>query len=315
MKNLFKKICFSKLLLASIFSIALFYMNKIHFFEYVFENNYLEKYLFSEFLVLLILIPVNYILLGFIEKYYKVLTNNLIVNNEYINKKKFCLIAFIFLLLIYGVYYFSFYPGGVYIDTWSSYGYLTGEQAFSNHQPVLYTLSLNLVKAFDDNLEAGFALYTALQVIIMVTCLTYFIYWLLKKNVNPKAVAFITILLGTFKLFPLYSVSIWKDTPFSLALFLNILVIIDLIIDIQNNDIRIKNIIKYSITSLLVLFLRNNGLFISLGITCIGLITLLICKIQKINIKRLLTLNIISIILVLFFLIMKQIYPYMGIST
>ena len=86
MKNLFKKICFSKLLLASIFSIALFYMNKIHFFEYVFENNYLEKYLFSEFLVLLILIPVNYILLGFIEKYYKILTNNLIVNNEYINK-------------------------------------------------------------------------------------------------------------------------------------------------------------------------------------------------------------------------------------
>ena len=315
MKNLFKKICFSKLLLASIFSIALFYMNKIHFFEYVFENNYLEKYLFSEFLVLLILIPVNYILLGFIEKYYKVLTNNLIVNNEYINKKKFCLIAFIFLLLIYGVYYFSFYPGGVYIDTWSSYGYLTGEQSFSNHQPVLYTLSLNLVKAFGDNLEAGFAVYTALQVIIMVTCLTYFIYWLLKKNVNPKAVAFITILLGTFKLFPLYSVSIWKDTPFSLALFLNILVIIDLIIDIQNNDIRIKNIIKYSITSLLVLFLRNNGLFISLGITCIGLITLLICKIQKIKIKRLLTLNIISIILVLFFLIMNQLYPYMGIST
>lgn len=315
MKNLFKKICFSKLLFASLFSIALFYMNKIHFFDYVFENNYLEKYLLSELATLIVLIPINYILLSFIEKNYKILTNNLIVNNEHINKKKFCIITFIFLLLVYSIYYFTFYPGGVYIDTWSSYNYLTGENEFSDHQPVLYTLSLNLVKAFGNNLDTGFAVYTAIQVIIMISVLTYFIYWLLNKNVNPKAVGFIAILFGVFKLYPLYSVSIWKDTPFSLALLLNSLVIIDLIIDISNKNISIKNIIKYAITTLLVLFLRNNGLFISAGITLVGLITLLICKIKKIKVTRLITLNIVSILLIVFLIIMKNVYPLLGISV
>ena len=195
---------------------------------------------FSEFKILIILIPIIYLLATLLEKHYINIYNYIICEKEFEKKKLFCIVAFIFLLIVYLTYFLTFYPGGVYIDTWTALQMLTGKEDFTNQQPVLYTLMLNIVKVFIPNLVTGFGIFTFIQIIFMISCFTYFIHWLLSKKVNLLIVTFITIFLGIFKLYPLYSISVWKDTPFNLSLFLYTLSLIDLIIDFKNKNIKIS---------------------------------------------------------------------------
>ena len=262
-KQILHTFSFSRLLFSIIFSISLFFMNKVAFLGYVFHPNYMDKIFLSEFKILFLFIPITYLLLYLIENHYKKIIDIIITNKPFEHKKTFCITAFIFLLVIYLIYYFTFYPGGVYTDTWASFQMLTGVEKFDNKQPVLYTLMLFLVKAFLPDVSRGFGIFTFIQVILMVLTFTYFIYWLLNKKVNSIIATIITLFLGFFKLYPLYSVSVWKDTPFSLSVFLYTLTLIDLIIDFNNKEIKKSNIIKFNIFTILIAFLRTNG-FISL---------------------------------------------------
>jgi len=312
MKNFLSKISISKLLFSVIFSFALFYMSKIVFLGMVYDENYMDLVFFSEFKILFILVPIVYLITYLIEKQYKKMYPYIIEKNQIINKKLFCISAFIFLLTIYFICYLTFFPGGVYIDTWTSLEMLTGEEDFTNQQPVFYTFLLNIVKAFLPNLYMGFGVFTLIQSLCMVLCLTYFVYWLLNKNVNHIVVAFITIFLGLFRLYPLYSVSVWKDTPFNLVLFLYTLSLIDLIIDFKNKNIKISNIIKFNIWALLAMLLRNNGIYISFATLIILLITIIINTIKKEKIIRSKLFLVISFITIAIFVFIQNLYQYWG---
>ncbi len=314
MKKFLSKISFSRLLFSIIFSFALFYMNKIVFLGMVYDENYMDLVFFSEFKILLLIIPLIYLLLTLIEKNYKKLYSIIILKEEYNKKKIFCIVAFIFLLIIYLAYYLTFFPGGVYIDTWTSLQMLTGEEEFTTQQPVLYTLLLNIVKVFLPNLYTGFGVFTFLQVIIMISCIVYFIYWLLNKKVNPIIVAFITFFFATFDLYPLYSISIWKDTPFSLALFLYVITLIELIIDLKNKKIKTSNIIKFNIFALLSMLLRNNGLYIASATLFFLLIIYFPNIIKKEKVEHIKAFFIFSIITIILFLIIQNLYTFLGIT-
>lgn len=314
MKKFLSRISISRVLISIIFSIALFCMNKIVFLGQVWEENYMELMFLSELKVFLLLIPLIYTFLYFVEKYYKKIVDIVVIKEEYKNKRKFCIATFVFLLTIFLVYYFSLYPGGVYIDTINSYQMLGENETISAHHPVLYTLSLNIVRIFHPNLVLGFGVFSFIQVVLMVIVLTYFIYWLLKRKVNPLIAVAITLFLGFFKLYPLYSISIWKDTPFSLILFLYILTLIDLLYNFNEHKIEVKNIIKFSIYTLLVIFLRNNGKFIAIG-TILVLFFTYIKGLKKtsyiLNIKKFYIINI-SVIIIAFFI--ESLYPVLGIE-
>lgn len=314
-KKMVKNFSFSRLIFSIIFSLAIFYMNKIVFLGMVYDENYMELIFLNEFAILFILVPIFYLLLTLLEKFYKHIEPSFISNIEYKNKKLFLTVAFIFLLIIYLVYYFTFYPGGVYIDTWTSLQMLTGEENFTNHQPILYTLSLNLVKAFSPDLITGFGIFTFIQVLLMVGSLTYFLYWLLSKKINPLIVGGVTLIFAFFNLYPMYSISVWKDTPFSLALFLYTLTFIDLIFDFKNKNISIKNIIKFNIFTILVIFLRNNGIYITLISLIFLILAFIINIIKEKNIKYFKTFSIISFLtIILSLLIVKFVYPMCGIK-
>ncbi|MCR5186200.1 MAG: DUF6020 family protein, partial [Clostridia bacterium] len=135
-------------------------------------------------------------------------------------------------------------------------------QDFSFQQPPLYTLSMYIVKPFIPNYYMGFGIYCFIQIIMMVGMFTYFAYWLLKKNVSSFIVTLIIIFCGTFRLYPLYGVSLWKDTTFSIAFFLYCLIYIDIVIDIIKGKIQLKNIVLFSMFSVFTVFLRNNAKYI-----------------------------------------------------
>ena len=143
--ELIKKISVSRLLFSIVFSIAFFYMSKVVFLGFTFNENYMEKFYFSDYRILLIWIPITYLVLYLIEKYYNKAIAYVVGfdNSRYI--KKFCIYSFILMFGIYLLYFLTFYPGGVYTDTWVSLQMLTGETEMTLQQPVLYTLMLNIV--------------------------------------------------------------------------------------------------------------------------------------------------------------------------
>ena len=278
-QNIIKKISISRLIFSFAFSLALFYMTKIVFLGYVDNENYMERFYFSEYSILLILIPVIYLLLYLIEKYYKMSVNHIIETDDIKHKKSFLIITSVVLLVVYAFYFLTFYPGGLYIDTWTSFEMLTGAKEFTSQQPVLYTATLNIVKLFMPDYYTGFAILTSMQIILMVSVITYFAYWLLNKKVNLIIVFCFMIFFATFRLYPLYSVSIWKDTPFSLVLFLYTLSIIDAVIEFNNNKLSVSNIVKLNILAALVILLRSNGIYLVL----LSIAILVLCFIKKIT--------------------------------
>lgn len=279
------------------------------------DNNYLDKIFFNELFILFLIIPIIYFLIYFIEKHYFKICDLMVTSENKINKKKFCIVTFIFLMCIYLLYYFTFYPGGIYVDAFTSLDMLLGKNTFTNQQPVLYTLSMNIVKPFVPDYNTGFAIYTAIQAISMVSILTYFVYWLLDKNLNSKVATLIVLMLGLYKLFPLYSVSVWKDTPFSLVLLLYILAIIDIILDFKHKEIKIKDIVKIVIYTILIQFLRNNGIYISFAMFALLAITTIILKVKKEQIKNLFKLLISILVSIILYLVIVSLYPIIGIST
>ena len=312
-KNIVKKISISRLIFSIIFSIAIFFMSKIVFLGFVDKENYMEKFYFSEYKILFLFVPLVYVLLYIIEKGYSkgisYITGS--DNSKYI--KRFCAITFIILLIVYLFYYFTFYPGGVYIDTWTSLEMITGKIELTSQQPVLYTVLLSIVKLFIPNYYIGFGILTIIQVILMVSIITYFIKWILNKGINPIIAFFMVLFFISFKLYPLYSVSVWKDTPFSLMLFLYTLSIIDMIQEFKNNCIKKSTIIKINVLTILIIFFRNNGIYLVL----ISFIALFLCFIKKIikekisNFRRL----VISILATLILcVIVQHLLVYFGIK-
>ncbi len=314
-KNTYPKLSISRLFFSIIFSLALFFMSKISFFGMVKKNNYMDIVLLSDFKWLILLVPIIYLLALLIEKYYKKIYSYVIIKEDFKNKKLFCIAVFVILLLIYMVYYLTFFPGGVFIDTWTSFRMLTGKIEFTNQQPVFYTLILSLVKLFPNNYEIGFAILTFLQVIFMISCITYFIYWLLDKHVNPIIVTFIALFFGTFNLYPLYSVSVWKDTLFSLAVFVYAITLINIMIDIKNRNIKICNIIAFNIFSLFTMLLRNNGIYVTFATFLILLISLVIFYFyKKQKVAHMKTFLIVSFLTIVLFELIQLAYSLFGIN-
>lgn len=214
---------------------------------------------------------------------------------------------FITLIIFWLPYIFSYFPGGVFADTIASINQATGEVKITNHNPIFYTLIikifLKLGNIFGNKLY-GLRLLTIVQELIMALILTYFIYKLYKEGISKKYLILITLYFGIFELIPLYAVSLWKDVPFSLALFMLIIYIWDIAKTRGEVLNQYKHTLYYCFLSLLVMFFRNNGKYI------VFLITIMVIVVYKDNIlkksKKFIVLSL--IIIILSFIIQGPVY-------
>lgn len=301
-----KHFVFSELIVSIIFSIAIFLMTKIKFFGMVYDNNYIDEIFLSDLKILILLIPITYLIIHFIFSNYKGISDKIISIEEKVNKKKFVIISFILIFIIYLIYYLSLYPGGIFIDTYTCFQMNVNEANFTSQHPVLFTLSVNFIKYFYNNQNIGFGIYTFIQMLVMVCILTYFIYWLLNKKVNSIVVSGILMLLLSFDLYPLYSISVWKDTYFSLSLFMFILAYIDLMFEIKSKNINKITILRICIFTALTMLLRSNGMVIPF-ISVLILILANIKSVYKKEIKNLVKFLIIFVLTCLFAIILQKI--------
>ena len=186
---------------------------------------------------------------------------------------KMFFIVFGILIVLWLPYILSYFPGGVFADTIVSINEALGKTKLYNHNPVLHTLTLRFfffiggLISETNKISIGLKIYTVFQTLAMAAVLAYFVYWTDKKGLAKKYIVLEIAFFGLFQLFPLYALSIWKDTPFSLVLFLYIIFIADIIYDKGENIKGLKGILHYIVLMSLVVFLRNNGIYIVIATT------------------------------------------------
>lgn len=251
------------------FAFTLILDNNLIFSGSVFGN--LSKTHFSSFslidMISTIFLAVSmYIILSIIEFIVDKISYRMYSKQERKNKNiKIFFIITLVILICWLPYILSYFPGGIFADTSSSINQASGVERFNNHNPILYALLLRFFMLITRNIgsiQLSMELYTIFQVLVMACTCSYFIYWLYKRDISTKYIILVTIFFSFFKLVPLYAVSIWKDTPFCIALFWYSLYIAEIIINDAKNIEKLKGAFIYSLLIFLVAFLRNNGIYI-----------------------------------------------------
>ena len=187
-------------------------------------------------------------------------------SNVIFNNKLMFVFVFLGIFLAWMPYFLKFYPGIVTSDSYWQIEQALGIEKLSNHHPILHTaiiaICLKLGQIFSSNINIGIAIYSIFQMTIMALLDTSVVMFL-KKNKASKALIGITILYYMF--FPIngiYGITMWKDVLFSGVIPIFIILNYKLLSETEEFFKHIKIIVLYVIFSLLVIFLRNNGLYI-----------------------------------------------------
>lgn len=173
-------------------------------------------------------------------------------------------------------YYLIYWPGFYYADTSSSVAQALGIWKLNNHFPVAYTLfikeCLKIGALFSDDITIGLGLYSIIQMIFMAAGLGYFVNWLWRRfDLNRWIVGAVCIYLGPTPYMAQYSIAMWKDPLFSVAI---VLITINLIEIFLNAEIKCKNLVALSMFYFIAVFSRNNGIYIILAISIMSLLAL-----------------------------------------
>ena len=198
-------------------------------------------------------------------------------------KKYVFVLFFLLIILLWLPYLPSYWPGGIYSDTVDSIRMALGQDALDNHNPILYTLIWKLMffltGAFRGETEYyGLELFTVVQLAGMALAMAGFVYWCYRRGFHKLFIAFMLLLIGVFPLYPFYGISLWKDTIFSLVVFLFSLFLYQTFAK-NKPDLSWKELTGYCLFSLLTIFLRNNGIYVM--IFCAVVIVLICLKKQK----------------------------------
>lgn len=282
-----------------------------------YQENYIRSFEFSDCGLLLLIAMIIFIILQLSIKPINFLGNFIIrENNQYFEKiaKKLWITGTIIMIICWIPYVLSYTPGAVYADGFSSIRQALNPQTINNHHPILYTLFVRfLIKIgmMIGDLSTGIQIYTVVQTIIMALILGYTLFWMYQCAVSIKYIVAVEIFYCIFPLFPFYAVALWKDTFFSLAVYLYILILADIVRSQGQLLYNKKGIVKYLILSFLVCFLRNNGIYIVL--VCSGIIFIMYRKLILSRIKAF-SCSVI-IMLALTIIIQGPIYNHFNLNT
>lgn len=180
------------------------------------------------------------------------------------NKKSLILVALIF-FLTYIPFFLNYYPGNIVTDSIGSILQITGRANYTNFQPLLYTFILggiwNLGKAIFGSSVAGIALYSIFQMICTSITFSFVLYYMAKKNISLKwrIITFLFLILNPLNGW--FVVRCEKGMLFHLSLIWVILGIIDIIDQKEEFFNKKWKPILFAFITLIMLFIRNNGIY------------------------------------------------------
>ena len=158
--------------------------------------------------------------------------------------------------------YLAYYPGICAYDAPVQTGQIV-EHYYFDHHPIVHTLLLQgmlwLGTQLFGSMNAGMALYTALQMLLLAGSMSYGVLVLHRRQV-AAGWQLVMLLLGMFFPFHWYmSVSMTKDTVFSAFLLLQLISLTDLLLEDRREwRPRVRDLLFFIGTVGMILF-RNNG--------------------------------------------------------
>lgn len=201
--------------------------------------------------------PITNLIIDFINK---IKLNNL-KNINY--KKNFFLTATILFILNFCVF-LAIYPGVYGYDAGYQIKEILTDFQLNSHFPLFYCFILaslvNLGKIIFNSYQAGFAIYTFLQMLFLIFVSTKITMYCTKKIKNIYLYLFC---LGFFGIFPLYTIMILSAAQDVIFAGVFALIILNILEMVESKDYW-KNKIKPITLSILILILcmfRNNGFY------------------------------------------------------
>lgn len=176
---------------------------------------------------------------------------------------KYFIVAWIGIFVLWIPYLIKYYPGIMTTDSIMQTGQAIA-YGLNSHHPMFHTLFIKLCleigsKIKDYNL--GVAIYSILQMLIMSGIFSYTVYYMKKRDVS-KTIRIITLLFfALYPVFPMYAVTMWKDVLFGTLMLLYTINIVELVHDTESYTSSWKRILGFIIITLLVMLLRNNGIY------------------------------------------------------
>lgn len=171
-------------------------------------------------------------------------------------------------LLAWLPYYLTYFPGIISNDALSSIRQGIGTEVLNNHHPVLFTLLIKLVLNIGrlvTTLNGAMGIFCMLHMLLFALLLSYFCIWLVRRNANSHLFYVSVLYFALNPVIALYSVYITKDVLFSGCLLFFVLCL-DEIVGSKGEKLKTGSFLyKLGISGLLVIFLRNNGIFIVVG--------------------------------------------------
>lgn len=231
------------------------------------ETAFVSDFHIVDMIGIFLLIPLIYIVMRMVEFCFGEATT--IFYGEKRKKNIWILIGFWAVILIPWVpYVFSYFPGGIYADTVDSLNMSLKKADLDNHNPILYTMLWRFVfwitGAFRGKSEYyGLFWFTILQTAVLAFVLAGFVYFCYKKGIHRYFLCFLLLVFAVFPLYPFYGVALWKDTPFSMVLFIFAVYLFHVFSN-KPEDISKIQLACYGVFSILIMFLRNNGIYIAL---------------------------------------------------
>ncbi|MCI9077488.1 MAG: hypothetical protein HFH68_01010 [Lachnospiraceae bacterium] len=256
--------------LSLLLSVLIVCMTRVHFSGNVWHGNIDETYFDKFGLSAFILGTMLFFVFRFLLKFIDIPLQNAIKkiafyeNNEKDKKKVICTWCII-IFIAWLPYYLSYYPGGVYADTFMSIEYIK-MGVLTNRHPFLYTMVIgffiNLGNLFGKDLTWSIGFFTAVQMLVIECEFVYFVSWMLHHKISHNLRIFISLFFVFFPLIPLYAVSVWKDTPFCMAVLFWMFFVVNLYFEISNGIFNKKTFAGFGAGIFLTAFTRNNGIYI-----------------------------------------------------
>lgn len=266
LENGYKRKNIISIVLALIFSIIEIICSSINK-DYTL-NNVLNKWTFVNF--------VGYAILAWsiISCFYTYLENCKLDNKQIKigdfsileNDKKSFFMNIFFIFIAWVPYFLRYFPGLLTADSCAQVAQAIGISELSNHHPIFHTgliaLFVNAGKGIFGDINAGVATYIIFQMIMMAMMFSVVMWYLSKKNV-PTAVRVTTLLYYMcYPINALFSITMWKDILFAGIVPIFLILCYELVYNTENFLSKKKNIAIYIIVSVLVFWMRNNGMYI-----------------------------------------------------
>lgn len=320
LKVLLKRINIYDLLLSIFISIAICLSLLMVFTGDVFgsiHENYMKPFKLQYFILFLILIPVLIINIKIVYRFLLKLfqADDIPQNcekNYYLSPRKKLVFTGIVLSVVWIIYYLSFYPGGLYIDTIVEIDCFQAG-IIDNHYPIFYTFLVGgftlIGDFFGKDLTWSIGLFFAFQMIVLGIEILALLNWQIKRGISEVIQLLSMQYMILFPLIPLYGASIWKDTPFSMAFLFWMMPFCDLCMELRQGRWTKKTVILNIIGFFLMSFTRNNGLYV---VCFCALIIFIVCILKNVE-KFALFLVIGALSLLSIVIIQKPIYNMVGV--